>query len=148
MLLSVCVYRKQCMLSSGGDHEENINPEEVAKKVKDAAKIIRETSSTAGDTLRKFHESGAISELAGAVQEAAAAAQDTATEIKDTAEEVRDSHVASDTARAVEETATTTAETIQAVQDTARQIPKAAPNTYGSTRKGAAKTRKTVNTTT
>ena len=64
MLLSVCVYRKQCMLSSG-DREENINPEEVAKKVKDAAKIIRETSSAARETVRKFYESGAVSELAG-----------------------------------------------------------------------------------
>jgi hypothetical protein len=44
------------MLSSSGDREENINPEEVAKKVKDAAKIIRETSSTARETVRKFHE--------------------------------------------------------------------------------------------
>ena len=42
------------------DHEENINPEEVAKKVKDVAKIIRETSSTARETVRKFHESGVI----------------------------------------------------------------------------------------
>jgi len=41
--------------------EENISPEEVAKKVKDAAKIIRETSS-ARDTVRKFHECGAVSE--------------------------------------------------------------------------------------
>jgi hypothetical protein len=35
------------MLSSSSDREENMNAEEVAKKVKDAAKIIRETSSTA-----------------------------------------------------------------------------------------------------
>ena len=41
MLLSVYLYRKQCMLSTSGDREENINAEEVAKKVKDAAKIIR-----------------------------------------------------------------------------------------------------------
>jgi hypothetical protein len=47
MLLSVYVYRKQCVLSSSSDRQENINPEEVAKKVKDAAKVIRETSSTA-----------------------------------------------------------------------------------------------------
>ena len=44
------------------DHEENINPEEGAKKVKDVAKIIRETSSTARETVRKFHESEAISD--------------------------------------------------------------------------------------
>jgi len=47
MLLSVCVYRKQSMLSPSDDHDENINTEEVAKKVKDAAKVIRETSSAA-----------------------------------------------------------------------------------------------------
>ena len=52
---------KQCMSSSTG-REENKSPEEVAKKVKDAAKIIRETSSSARDTVRKFHESGAVSE--------------------------------------------------------------------------------------
>jgi predicted metal-binding transcription factor (methanogenesis marker protein 9) len=51
-------------MSSSTDREENISPEEVAKKVKDLAKIIRETSSTARETVRKFHESGAISELA------------------------------------------------------------------------------------
>ena len=38
------------MLSTSGDREENINAEDVAKKVKDAAKIIRETSSTARET--------------------------------------------------------------------------------------------------
>ena len=41
-----------------------------------AAKIIRETSSTVKDTVKKFHESGAIPELAGAVQEAAVAAEE------------------------------------------------------------------------
>src|SRR5215472_3293020 len=118
MLLSVYVYRKQCMLSSNGDHEENINPEEVAKKVKDVAKVIRETSSAARETVKKFYESGAVSELAGAVQEAAVAAQDTATEIRVTAMEVRDRHVAASTARAVEEVATTSGQTVHAVQDT------------------------------
>ena len=67
MLLRVFVYIKQCMLSTSGDHEENIIPEEVTKKVKDAAKVIRETSSAARETVRKFYESGAISELVGAV---------------------------------------------------------------------------------
>src|SRR5215467_9014141 len=80
------------MLSTSGDHEVNINAEEVANKVKDAAKIIRKTSSTARDTVRKFHKSGVVSEYAGAVQEAAVAAQDTAIEIRDTAMELRDSH--------------------------------------------------------
>jgi hypothetical protein len=56
------------MLSSSGDREENINPEEVAKKVKDAAKVIRETSSAARETVRKFYESGAVSELVGAAR--------------------------------------------------------------------------------
>jgi hypothetical protein len=36
MLLSLYLYRKQCMLPSSGDREENINPEEVAKKVQQA----------------------------------------------------------------------------------------------------------------
>jgi hypothetical protein len=44
------------MLSSSSDREENINPEEVAKKVKDAANVIRETSSAARETVRKFYE--------------------------------------------------------------------------------------------
>ena len=46
--------------------EEKISSEKVVKKVKDLAKTIRETSSTARETVRKFHESGAISELAEA----------------------------------------------------------------------------------
>ncbi|HXX98389.1 MAG TPA: hypothetical protein VEL11_14865 [Candidatus Bathyarchaeia archaeon] len=52
-------------------------PRRGPKKVKDGAKIIRETSPTARNAVRKFHESGAVSELAVAVQEAAVAAQDT-----------------------------------------------------------------------
>src|SRR5215472_673733 len=116
--ISVFVCINQCMLSSSSDREENVNTEEVAKKVKDAAKVIRETSFAARETVRKFYESGAVSELAGAVQEAAVAAQDTETEIRVTAMEVRDRHVAASTARAVEEVATTSGQTVHAVQDT------------------------------
>src|SRR5215831_6493399 len=46
----------------------------------------------------------------------------------------------------VKKAATTAGETVQPVQDTAKQIPKAAPKTYRSAKKGASKTGKTLNT--
>ncbi len=53
-----------------------ITPEQAADKVKDVAKTIREVSSTARETVKKFHESGAITELAEALHEAAVATRD------------------------------------------------------------------------
>jgi hypothetical protein len=78
--VSLSIENSVCYHQSSGDHDENINPEEVAKKVEDAANIIRETSSTARQTVRNLQE-----------------AQYTATEIRDTATEVRDSHVVAST---------------------------------------------------
>jgi len=40
--------------------KEGITPEEVAGRIKEVAKNIREISTTARDTVKKFHESGAI----------------------------------------------------------------------------------------
>lgn len=117
--------------------KEGIIPEKVTARIKELAKNIREISTTARDTVKKFHESGAITELGEAVQEAAAAGRDTTREIRDTAEEVRDSRVAADTARAIEETAKTAGQTIQVAEDTARQVPLAAPpKTTSTARKG------------
>ena len=101
----------------------------AADKVKDIAKTIRDVSNTARDTVKKFHESGAITDLAEAVHEAAIATKDTVDEISDTSREIRDSHVAGDTASAIEQTAKAAGETLVAVEQTAKQVPLAAPKT-------------------
>jgi hypothetical protein len=46
----------------GHKASREITPEQAADKVKDVAKTIREISSTARDTVKKFRESGAITE--------------------------------------------------------------------------------------
>jgi hypothetical protein len=65
------------------------------------------------------------------------ATKDTAKEISDAAKEIRDSHAAEGTASAMEETVKTVGETLQVTKDTARQVPKAAPKTTKTVRKGA-----------
>jgi hypothetical protein len=111
------------------------------------ARNIREVSSTARETVKKIHESGAITELAEAVQEAAVATKDTAKEIGSTAKEIRNSHVAATTASAIEETVKAATETIQAGENTARQVSKAAPKTTGTIKKGATKATKATKAT-
>jgi hypothetical protein len=119
--------------------KERISPEQVADKIKKIAKNIREVSSTTRDTVKKFHDSGAILDIGEAVQEAATAGRDTAAEIRDTAKEIRDSHVAADTASAVEQTAKIAGETVEVVEDTTKQVPMAAPKTTSTVIKGTIK---------
>jgi hypothetical protein len=52
------------------------------------------------------------------------------------AKEIRNSHVTTGTASAVEETVKAATETVKAAKDTARQVPKAAPETTRTVRKG------------
>jgi len=59
------------------DRKGAIPAEQAAETVKKVARNIREVSSTARETVKKIHGSGAITELAEAVQEAAVAAKDT-----------------------------------------------------------------------
>ena len=74
--------------------------EQAAHKVKDVAKTIR-----ARETVWKFRESGAITELVEAVHEAAVATRDSAKEVSNTAKEIRDSHLAANSASAIEDPA-------------------------------------------
>jgi hypothetical protein len=46
-----------------GKSKEKINPEQVADKIKKIAKDIRKTSSTTRETVKKFHDSGAIMDI-------------------------------------------------------------------------------------
>ena len=51
----------------GHEASREITPEQGADKVKDVAKTIREVSSMARETVKKFRESGVITDLAEAV---------------------------------------------------------------------------------
>ena len=79
-------------------------PEEVAAKIKEIARRIREQSALMRNTIRTIHKSGAIEELTVAVRDAVITARDVSQEIQGTAKELRDRGVIKDIADTIEET--------------------------------------------
>ena len=79
-------------------------PQEVAVKIKEIARRIREQSALMRNTIRTIHKSGAIEELTVAVRDAVITARDVSQEIQGTAKELRDRGVIKDIADTIEET--------------------------------------------
>ncbi|MDQ6667501.1 MAG: hypothetical protein M3Y53_04645 [Thermoproteota archaeon] len=106
-----------------------MNPEQIAKSIKNIAKGIHEGSYQMRKTVRILHQSGALDELTRAVYYATVAARDTAREIRDTARDLKEDGIVRGTASAIQQTTAAARVTVHTVRDmatdTAETFPKA-----------------------
>ena len=109
--------------------EQNIATLELADRIKQIARSIREGSLQMRDTVKVLRESGAIEEMAGAIQTAAIAARDTANEVSKIASELRESGVIKETSLAIEGTTSAVVRTAETVKDTSADVKQAMPKT-------------------
>ena len=109
--------------------EQNIATLELADRIKQIARNIRESSLQVRNTVKVLRESGAIDELAGAIQTAAFAARDTANEVSKVASDLRESGVIKETSMAIEDTTSAMVRTAETVKDTSAEIKQAMPKT-------------------
>ena len=125
--------------------EQNIATLELADRIKQIARSIREGSLQVRDTVKVLRESGAIEEMAGAIQTAAFAARDTANEVSKVASDLRESGVVKQTSMAIEDTTSAFVRTAETVNGTAAEVKQSMPETISKIQQATKrKSRKTA----
>lgn len=123
---------------------QDFTAEEMAAKIKSAAKDIRESSIRIRDTVKVLRQSGAIQDMADAVRTAVVASRDIMKEINESAKDLNESGVIKETASAIEDTTDAVRTTYGMIKQSAHEVKELMPHTSSTLEQASNEVKKRV----